>query len=100
MTRRSSDFRNKVRIWSTSREFRPLDWGPIRQENKELVAADSDWHVAGADRLSEAAHELFQRPISDGVTMLVVIDDFEVVEVERHEAQGVPGGGCVRKRFF
>ena len=99
MTRRSSDFRNKVRIWSTSREFRPLDWGPIRQENKELVAADSDWHVAGADGLPQAARELFQRHVSDGVTVLVV-DDLEVVEVERHEVKGVPGGGCVRKRFF
>ena len=32
--------------------------------------------------------------------MLVVVDDFEVVEVERHEVQGVPGGRCVRKRSF
>ena len=58
----------------------------VRQDHRELVAADAARVVAEAQRAAEALAEIAQRRVA-GLVAVLVVDVLEVVEVEQHERE-------------
>src|ERR1700733_2712121 len=60
----------------------------FRQDYQKLVSADSDGHVAGADRALQSSREFLQGGIASGVSELIV-DLLEIVEIEQKHRQRI-----------
>ena len=61
----------------------------VREQQRELVAAEPRGEILFAERLREDVGDLPQRGVA-GVMALAVVDLLEVVEVEQEQAQRLP----------
>ena len=58
----------------------------VRQDHRELVAADAGGVVADPQHLAEALAELAERRVA-GLMALGVVDDLQPVDVDHHERE-------------